>query len=52
NITLAIGPEGGWTPFEMNLFEQQNFTPISLGHRILRSDTACVALLAALRTTF
>ena len=49
NITLAIGPEGGWTPFEMDIFEQQKFKPVSLGHRILRSDTACIALLAALR---
>jgi RsmE family RNA methyltransferase len=47
--TLAIGPEGGWTPFELGLFERLGFTPFALGHRILRSDTACIALLGALQ---
>jgi len=51
-LTLAIGPEGGWTAFEMDLFTKLKFIPIGLGHRILRSDTACVALLAALRAAW
>jgi len=45
---LAIGPEGGWTPFERQLFAAHRFHPIDMGRRTLRSDTACVALLALL----
>lgn len=45
-VLLAVGPEGGWTEFELALFEKQGFTMVSAGARILRSDTACIALLA------
>jgi 16S rRNA (uracil1498-N3)-methyltransferase len=45
---LAIGPEGGWNAFELTLLRRHRFEPISLGTRILRTDTACVALLALL----
>jgi RsmE family RNA methyltransferase len=45
-LLLALGPEGGWTDFELRLLESHGFAPISMGNRTLRSDTACVALLA------
>ena len=45
---LAIGPEGGWTDFEMRLLTEKGFTPFSLGARTLRTDTATIALIAAL----
>ncbi len=45
---LAVGPEGGWVPFELSLLEKAGFQPISLGDRALRTDTACVALAGAL----
>jgi RsmE family RNA methyltransferase len=45
-VLLALGPEGGWNDFERRLLESRGFTPISMGMRTLRSDTACVALLA------
>lgn len=45
-IALAIGPEGGWTPEEMNLFTQQNWTHVTLGPRILRAETAAIAAIA------
>lgn len=47
-VVLAVGPEGGWTPFEIELLEQQGFARFSLGSRTLRTDTACVALLSVL----
>ena len=47
-VFLAIGPEGGWTDEEVALWEAHGFTRISLGSRILRTDTAIVALLAQL----
>ena len=45
-ICLAIGPEGGWTDYELDMLKIHGFLPVSMGKRILRSDTACVALLA------
>lgn len=48
NLLLAIGPEGGWTEAEVELLESKGFTRYSLGSRILRTDTATIALLARL----
>ncbi len=45
---LAVGPEGGWTEYELRLLQARGFTRCSLGARTLRTDTACVALLAVL----
>lgn len=45
-ILLAVGPEGGWNAFEVGLLEAHGFTPISMGPRTLRTDTACVALVS------
>jgi 16S rRNA (uracil1498-N3)-methyltransferase len=49
-LLLAIGPEGGWTDEEVALLEEHGFARYSLGRRILRTDTATVALLAKLNT--
>jgi RsmE family RNA methyltransferase len=43
---LAVGPEGGWTDFELHLLAAHGFAAVGMGERTLRSDTACVALLA------
>jgi 16S rRNA (uracil1498-N3)-methyltransferase len=48
-VLLAVGPEGGWDDFELRLLGERGFSPVSLGARTLRADTACIALLAALR---
>jgi RsmE family RNA methyltransferase len=45
-ILLAIGPEGGWNRFELDLLAAHGFQPAGMGPRTLRTDTACVALLA------
>jgi 16S rRNA (uracil1498-N3)-methyltransferase len=45
---LAVGPEGGWVDFEIEKFLDQSFMPVSLGERVLRTDTAVVALLSQL----
>lgn len=47
-LVLAVGPEGGWTDAEVELLESKGFARRSLGPRILRTDTATVALLARL----
>lgn len=45
-LLLAVGPEGGWTGEEVALLEEKGFARLSLGPRILRTDTALLALLA------
>jgi RsmE family RNA methyltransferase len=47
-VTLAIGPEGGWIPYEIDLLGKAGLTPVQLGERILRVETAVTALLARL----
>lgn len=47
-LTLAIGPEGGFVDFEIQLLEAQGFQPVQMGERILRVETAVTALLARL----
>jgi RsmE family RNA methyltransferase len=48
NMVLAIGPEGGWTEYELEMFTSNGFQHFSLGERTLRTDTACVAILSVL----
>ena len=45
---VAVGPEGGWSDYELRMFEAAGFRRVSLGPRVLRTDTAVVALLAQL----
>jgi len=45
-VTLAIGPEGGWIPYEIDLFGKAGLVPVQLGERILRVETAVTALLS------
>lgn len=45
-ILLAIGPEGGFLPYEVDALTAAGLLPASLGPRILRVETACVAALA------
>jgi RsmE family RNA methyltransferase len=47
-VTLAIGPEGGWIPYEVDLLRASGLNPVQLGSRILRVETAVTALLARL----
>lgn len=47
-VTLAIGPEGGWIPYEVEKLTEAGLAPVQLGDRILRVETAVSALLARL----
>jgi 16S rRNA (uracil1498-N3)-methyltransferase len=46
SITLAIGPEGGWTPAEVDGAIAVGYQPVSLGRRVLRAVTAPVVAMA------
>jgi 16S rRNA (uracil1498-N3)-methyltransferase len=48
-VELLIGAEGGLAPEEMKLAAQAGFIAIRLGPRILRTETAGLAALAALQ---
>ncbi|QBJ14400.1 16S rRNA (uracil(1498)-N(3))-methyltransferase [Agrobacterium sp. 33MFTa1.1] len=51
-IALLVGPEGGFSEEERELLRSLDFvTPIPLGPRILRADTAAVAALAVIQAT-
>lgn len=45
-LTLAFGPEGGWSPDEIEFFQQGGWKSASLGHTILRAETAAIAAVA------
>lgn len=46
SVAFAIGPEGGWTPEEMNFFTEHHWQHVTLGPRILRAETAAIAALS------
>ena len=48
-VALAIGPEGGWVPFEIDLLASRGFEPFTLGPRTLRVEVAVAYALGALR---
>lgn len=48
NYALFLGPEGGLIPFEVELLKKAGFTPVTLGPRILRVETASVSAIAKL----
>jgi 16S rRNA (uracil1498-N3)-methyltransferase len=45
-VSLAVGPEGGWTADEEALFASESWQPVSLGPRILRAETAGITAMA------
>ena len=47
-VTIAVGPEGGWVPFEIELLEKHGFAPFTLGPRTLRVEVAVPYALGAL----
>jgi 16S rRNA (uracil1498-N3)-methyltransferase len=45
-LAMAFGPEGGWTEEEVQLFKVQGWLSATLGHTILRAETAAIAAVA------
>ncbi len=51
-VTVVIGPEGGLTEAEQQAAATAGFTPIRLGPRVLRTETAAIAALTLLQREF
>jgi 16S rRNA (uracil1498-N3)-methyltransferase len=45
-LAMAFGPEGGWSDTELDLFNSSEWKPASMGHTILRAETAAIAAVA------
>jgi RsmE family RNA methyltransferase len=50
-VVLALGSERGWTAAERDLLRASHFTLAHLGPRVLRTETACVAAIAIVKST-
>ena len=46
-LNLMVGPEGGWSEAELALADQHGIRPIQFGSRVLRTETAGLALISA-----
>lgn len=51
-ISVVIGPEGGWSQAELSLAEKQKFVQLSLGPRILRTETAGIVAVSLAQNLF
>ena len=51
-IVLAIGPEGGWSARDVDTLRGNGFEGLRLGPRVLRTETAGIAAIAALQSRF
>ena len=50
-VSVIVGPEGGLTADEVALARGAGYTPVTLGHRILRTETAALTIVALLQFT-
>jgi len=51
-VQIWIGPEGGFSPDEIRAAEKAGIQPVTLGPRILRTETAGIAALSALQALY
>lgn len=51
-VAVAIGPEGGWSPRDRRTLADAGFSGLQLGPRVLRTETAGLAAIAALQARF
>jgi 16S rRNA (uracil1498-N3)-methyltransferase len=51
-VVIGIGPEGGWSAKDRGLLAQHGFTGLRLGPRVLRTETAGLAAIAAMQARF
>jgi 16S rRNA (uracil1498-N3)-methyltransferase len=51
-VEIAVGPEGGFAPDELDALRTVGFVPVRLGPRILRTETAAIAAVTVLQTRY
>ena len=51
-LTVFVGPEGGFSPREVEAFKGRGLPPITMGPLVLRVETACIALLSVIEYQF
>jgi 16S rRNA (uracil1498-N3)-methyltransferase len=51
-LTICVASEGGWSESELRKAESRGFTPVSLGSRILRTETAAIAAVSLAQHIF
>jgi 16S rRNA (uracil1498-N3)-methyltransferase len=49
---VAIGPEGGWSEKDRTILRAHGFQGLRIGPRVLRTETAGLAAIAALQAKF
>jgi 16S rRNA (uracil1498-N3)-methyltransferase len=52
SLCIAVGPEGGWSPLDREQLHDAGFDGLRLGPRVLRTETAGLAAIAALQARF
>ena len=52
DVVIGIGPEGGWSAKDRELLARHGFTGLRLGPRVLRTETAGLAAIAAMQARF
>ena len=52
SVSVLIGPEGGLSPAERALAEQARYTPVRIGPRVLRTETAAAAALTIVQSAW
>ena len=49
SVSLAIGPEGDFSDYEVDSLTEKGFIPVSIGKRILRAETAAISAISSMR---
>ncbi|MFC3194379.1 16S rRNA (uracil(1498)-N(3))-methyltransferase [Marinicella sediminis] len=52
NMVIFVGPEGGFSPTELDRFRDAGYTGVVLGQRVLRTETVAPVILSALHTLY
>ena len=49
SVSLAVGPEGDFTNYEVDSLTEKGFIPVTIGKRILRAETAAISAISSVR---
>ena len=52
SVVLAVGPEGGWSERDLAQLKLAGFSPVAIGTRVLRTETAGMAAISVMQTLF